>query len=356
VKLVDVVNQLRLLLPKYTDKFSSTLSISSLTASAGILTVVTPTAHGLSTGKAVTLSGIKTQIPITRVSQDGLIFTFTSDEHDLTFGWPEHNTIEMIGFTESVWNGTFPLNNVPNRETFKTQSLETIPTLNGNEKLLEIRNNGPNGQYSITKINSVTFTVEGDFDEGIYLDGIVSSGVRVAGSVTLERAIEEYTKQNITDLWGFVLMHDVEVSKDRYSYSDATSAPTQGTNIRARFIDGFTFLVIANTTQDISAQQAVDICRHDLLLPIIKSIRGSIFPTGLSNSGDFRTVMTGHGMAEYNKAFYAHMYTFEVSSDLTEDDAVEVSDTRAFRDIDYTQSVSDTEDMTVKINLDDDPI
>lgn len=356
MKLVDVVNQLALILPKYTDKFSVTLAITSIVASGGIATIETASPHGLTTGKAVTITGAQSKTPIDSVSKDGLIFTFeTSADHDLTFGWTEHTNVALNGFTDSAWNDTFTLMDVPNRRTFKVQSTNSLPTLNGNEILFENKNTGINGRYAVTVIDTDTFTISGDFDDDSYFEGTVNSGVRIAGSVDIERTLEEYTKQNISDLWMFVSMHDVETSKDRSTLSDATATIATGQTMRLRLIDGFTLYVFVNTTKDIAAQDAVDITRHDLLLPILKSVYGARFDTGLSSEGDFRTIMTGHGFSGYNKPVYVHLYNFELSMDLTDDDTVEPGDTRAFRDIDYTHEFGDEDvtDMTVKIDLDD---
>ena len=73
MRLVDITNQFRLLLPKYTDLFSDTVEISSITASSGVATIITSGPHGFTssdTGNSVTLSVVKTQTSITGVSKD----------------------------------------------------------------------------------------------------------------------------------------------------------------------------------------------------------------------------------------------------------------------------------------------
>jgi hypothetical protein len=358
VQLLDVVNQLRLILPKYTDRFSGTLNVSSITASGETVTVVTTGAHGLVTGQLVTVNDVTTQTPIDGYSKDGLVFTFTTGaDHDLTYGWSDHTTVSLTGFTDVAWNSNFTLVDVPNRRSFKVQSTNSDPVLNGSEKLLEIRIDGPNGAYSITVINTTTFTLTAaGVADGSYTGGKLSPSARVAGTVDIERAIEQYTEQGVTDLWGFVAMHDGEVSKDRSTNSDAVATPTTGTAMRLRLIDGFTFFIVVNTSEDIAAQTAVDICRHELLTPILKSVYGARFTTGLSGLTDFRTILTGHAFVSYNQAVYVHAYTFEMSMDITESDAVEPADTRAYHDTDFAQSILGSDDMTVTINHDDEPL
>jgi len=244
---------------------------------------------------------------------------------------------------------------VPNRRTFKVQSAAGLPVLNGAEKLLEVRYDGVNGAYAVTVTGTTTFTISGDFVDGAYTGGTVSTGVRIAGTVNIERAIEQYTEQGVADIWAFVTMHDAEVSRNRSAMSDAISTPTNGTSIRERIIDGFSLYLVVNTSVDIAAQDAVDICRHELLTPILKSAYGARFTTGLSSETDFRNILTGHGFVSYDRAVYVHVYTFELSMDLTELDAVEPQNTRAYRDTALTQTI-DTQDMTIVINQDDEPI
>ena len=89
----------------------------------------------------------------------------------------------------------------------------------------------------------------------------------------------------------------------------------------------------------------------------MKSVFGVKFDTGLSSGPDFKAILTGHGVSRYNRAVIEYTYSFEVAMDLTNDDTVEPENTRAFRDIDFTESIGsdDTTDMTVNVDLDDEP-
>ncbi len=355
MRLLDIVTQLQLLLPKYTDKVSTIVGITSMTVSANVATIITSAAHGLRTGQAATMANVEVKTPITGVSQSGTLFTFTtSPAHDLTEGW--HATVTLSGFTNSNWNGTFTLNAANKRTEFTVQSAEDVPVLNGNEVLHEIRSDGVNGRFSITVVNATTFTIAGTFLNGTYTGGAVNSDVRVAGSVTIERAIEQYTEQKLNECWIFVVMNDADISKSRHAFSDATATPAMGHDIRLKLIDGFSANIIIPTSSELLATSAMDICRHNLLQPILKSLFGARCPTGLAGDMDFRTVPTGHGIADYNKAFLVYTYSFEATMIMTEDDAVLAGDNRAFRDIDYTQTVGGTQTIdatALNINLDD---
>jgi hypothetical protein len=359
MKIADIVAQLQLVLPKYTNLFSETLSISSISVSANVATITTSTAHALTDGDAVTISDVGSDTAISAVSKDGLVFTFTtSADHDLTLDWPEHENVDLRGFTDSAWNSSFKLVGVPNRRTFKVQSTLSEPVLNTNEYLQEVRSDGVNGRYGVTVTSTTVFTISGTFLDGDYTGGTVKKAVRISGAITPERAIDQYTAMGVDELWMYVYPNDAEVSKDRNTFSDATKTVPQGTTMRLRLLDGFSILLIQNTTEDIVGVAAVDTMRHDLLEPIQKSVLGVKFDTGLSGSDDFRTVLLGHGFVNYTGAYAVYEYTYQVVMDLTEADAVDPSDTKAFRDIDYTleRGDSDVTDMTVQIDTDEVPL
>lgn len=357
MKLTDIINQLRAILPKYTDVFSTVLGITSINASGGVATIVTSAVHGLSTGANITIANVITHTSISAVSKDGLVFTFTTgSDHDLTLGWQE--TVTFSGFTDSVWNDSFILVGVPNRRTFKIQSTNSLPSLNTNEVLFENRVDGINGRWSATVINTTSFSITGSFIDGIYSGGTVASSPRISGAINIDRALFEYTEQNLNDFWLFAVMTDAEVSKDRTTFSDATATRATGNDMRLRLIDGFSLYIFKNVTEDIAAIDAIDVCRHDLLLPVLKSVNGVRFDTGLTGSADFRTVLLGHNAFDYNRAILVYQYEFQAVMDLTDSDTVQDEDTRAFRDVDYTHSIGgdDTEDMTVTVDLDEEPL
>ena len=361
MKMVDVVKQLQVLLPRYTNLFSNIFEINSITTLNGVATIQTNVAHELVVdgSEAVTVAGVSVKTAIDSVSQDGLVFTFTTtNDHDLTEGWEEHENVTFDGFTDVDWNDSFKLVGVPNRKTFKVQSDNSLPTLNGNEVLFENRTDGVNGRYTPTVVDSKTFTVEGDFIDGTYTGGTVGSAVRVAGVVDADSIEEWYTKNALNDFWMFVLMNDAVISKDRHALSDASGTMATGQDIRMRLVDGFNLIIVKNTSEDMSAIEAIDICRDTLLLPVLKSVFGAKFTTGLSNAPDFKTILTGHGIAKFNRAVLQYSYSFEVPMDLTDDDTVEPENTRAFRDIDMTQEIGgdDTTDMTVIVDLDENPL
>jgi len=354
MKIAEVVNQIRAVLPGYTNYFHDQVNIASIAASAGSALVTTTTAHGLKTGQLVNMSGVGVKTPIDSFTVSGTNYTFTTTtDHDITFGWPEHANITLGGFTNSAWNGSKVLKSSNNRRQFVIQQAGAAPSLNGNEYLLEVRVDGINGSYLVTVNSPTTFTITGSFVNGAYLplNGKVASNVRVASTVDIERALEQYTKNIETRFWMFVEPVDADVSKDRTSFSDAIATRANGDDMRMRIIDGFTVYIVAPTDEQMAAETALDICRHDLLLPMCRTLYGTKFSTGLTTAAEFKTILARHSVTAYNRAFLVYSYEFEVVMDLTDTDQVLPSATRAFRDIENVIGVGNSE-ITSDINLD----
>ena len=362
MKIADVVNQAKLILPAYSSLFGDVQNISSIVATSGTAVVTTTSAHGLKTNQVVNMAGIETRTPVLSASKTGTVVTFTTNQdHDLTFGWPEHANVTLSGFEDDDWNGTFALKSSDNRRTFAIQSANAAPTGAMGVLLEQNRVDGINGLFQITVTGATTFSITGDFNDGTYtpVNGSVSTNVRMAASVDIQSVIEKYTENVPTKFWLFVEPIDVDVSKDRSTFSDAIATKTQGVDMRTRMLDGFTVYIIAPTHKQFMAEEAIDVCRHDLQRPIMRAFYGAKFDSGLSTSGDFKTILNTHGIYAYNRSFLVYQYQFQSVFDLTDGDTVLPSQTRAFRNIDYTESIGDDDvtDLTVNsIDLDINPL
>lgn len=356
MKLHDIVTQLQLVLPKHTDYFSETLSVSTIVASGGTATVTTSSPHGLTTGYSVSIIGAEQNTPLTAVSKDGLVFTFTTTTaHDLTYGYPGYETVNLSGFTDGAWNDSFTLMAVDSRTTFKVKSTNTLPSLNTNEVLPEARMDGINGYYSVTVVDTTSFAVTGDFLDGSYYNATAKTSARIAGSVTINMALEKYTKHSLDDMWLFVVAGDGGVSKDRTVTSDARVS-VGGGDMKLTVVDGFSVYAVKNTTNESAAASSLDIARHELLGPIVSSLFGVRLDTGVTATGIYPVMFLGHGLEEYDRAYLVYRYDFEFAYELSSSDSVlEAGDTRAFAQIQtFTNTVGgdDTTDLTITdINL-----
>lgn len=363
MKTNNVVTQLKRIVPRYTTLFHDTVALSSLTLTGNLATAISSAKHGLSTGQEVTISGVETRTPIvaTEAGETNLLRYFeTGAPQDLTTGNPRTPTVRFIGFTDSAWNDEHELVAVPNRNVFqvKTATVLSPPTLNGAERLLEpYRVDGPNGLHLVTALSPSSFTFPGEFIAGTYtpINGRVSSAPRISAAVDIDRAatIARTPIGGRQVHWMFVVPEDATVIKDRNSDTDAVATALPGQDYRQRIIDNFTVAIFAPCATELDASRQLDICRHDLQQPLLASLYGVVFPTGLSCESKIRTMFRGHSVLDYQKAWMIYGYQFQAIYDIESNDAFFSDSDRAFRDLDYTQQAFI--DLTASVDLDEEP-
>lgn len=354
MRIADLVNQARLVLPKYTDYFSKTQEISSIISNGGTAIISTSLPHGQEIGNAVTISNVAIKTPISGVIKDGLNFTFdVLSGHDLTFGYPGYENVKLGGFSDQSWNDVFKLVSAKSSTSMKIKSVNTLPILTGNEYLEEIRGSGVNGYFSVVNAGANTIEISGDIPDGDYIGGTVKTGVRISGAETLSRALEQYTNQNTDDLWLYIVPDIINASKSRRNNSDSIATISNGEDFRLRMVGGFTVIIVKNRTEDIAAIDSIDICAHDLFGPILKTFYGANFGTGTDGDQGFITIPKSGGVLDIDLSKVSYFYSFEVTFDLIQDDSVSKNDTRAFLSVDYNQEQGsdDTENMTANIKL-----
>jgi hypothetical protein len=102
MKLKPIVNQLRAVLPKFTDKFGDTTSITSLTSSGSTATA-TSVGHGFSVGDYKLIQGAKIPYLVSSMTRVGTQVTVITDTTNQVV-YQENDTIEITGANED-YNG-----------------------------------------------------------------------------------------------------------------------------------------------------------------------------------------------------------------------------------------------------------
>ena len=352
MKISDAVKQLSSVLPYLSDRFSNTVSATA-TSTGGIVTVNTVTPHGLVNTSVIEIIEQPTRTPLSAIVKSNVSFTITAAEnHDLTLGF--QSSVTLGGFTAPVWNDAFDLTGVPNRLNFIVRSGNSLPTLNGGEYLEEVKVGGLNGRFSVTVIDNNNFTYSSpDLADGVYSFSF-RSGVRVAGVANFETAQAVYTQSALVNkehCWCFCYMNDATASKDRSIDSDATALRTAADDQRTRIVESLTVAVFIPTTFEIVGVEAVDIARNELLKAILGSINGVKFDNEVSDDKAFQLNFNSHGQVDYNRAYYAHQYTFENVFDITACDNVSIGNTAAFRDI--SETLQYNQPVSIDFSLDD---
>ncbi len=344
-------------LPRLTDRFSENGIVSAEILAGDPQTLrVTDTGHGQSSGDKVVLIDGKIDTKITAVQDNGdgtLRFT-TESEHDLTEVYtPE---VELAGFTDSAFNGTFPLVAVPSRTLFEIEA-SSVPTLNGNEVLRENYEIGINGVFTITVVDVDTYDIslEGKpkFPPQTVPQLKRAKDFRLGIAANAKRAEASYTpSDDETKLWMYVIMEDSTASKDRHVLSDATFTNTNQNENRSLLINTFSLLVFFSTTGDQLGAKASDASWNEILKVAIASTAGIKFDD--FGNTNYVTALIGHGSSVEKGAYYSHAYTFEYNYEVTQEEEflTQFIESRAFRD--NAIAFSEQEDGS-NIDLDEEP-
>lgn len=358
----DVVRHLKTYLPIFTDEFTSNLTVVSASVASGNIVAIEVTDHNLSVGNNLVISGGTLRNPLSSAVLDGSTVKFTTKyEHD--FIKPsklfDDQTLTLDGFG-SVWDDTFDIIDVPNRMNFNVNlpTGETLaPAVNETQYVIEER--GINGVHAVaTTPTDDTFTVVlSDIPQlpiGPVDDLSIITGFRICQASDFKRAQAIYTKQ--TSPYLFVIMTDTDISKDSHTFNDGIASFTaQDTNL-LRLINNFSTTVFIPTDDDLSGGDAKDLCQSTLFIALLKSLFG--VNDFIDSPIKYSAVPAGSGPTEYNTAYYAHVYDWQVPSLITYEDGFLQQPDVAFRDIEQTLKLfaDDYAEMTVNINLDEEEL
>lgn len=319
---------------KYLSRFTSIFDVALVVSDESIIDVrtiqiETASANELSVGKFVISTAGLLENAITAVAAkgDNLEFT-TAYPHDLINAddWNDDINLQMEGFTDSAYNTSFNIQTITAINKFQIINPNVgLPTLNGNELLLENRPLGVKGIFEVAtivsaKIFQVTIpTTYPDLPLTGVRDIAIIKGTRVGASATIERAHAQYTKQcNDEDAWMFLIMSDVDTSKDRHTLNDSEMTSGIQDQMRQRFLQHFILALFLPTQNELSGAEAQELAYGTVFIALMNTLFGASF-FDENDSSEFLTVSKGHGPGIYNSAYYTHIYEWQVPVDATFD-------------------------------------
>lgn len=363
MKAQEVITQLYQNLPKYTDLFSDTFAITSLTQVAGTATAITTAAHGLSIGSVVTIVGAVTEAPIVTLTRTTTtLFVETSIDHDLTYNprVDDDQFITLSGAFESEFNGTFQLTKVTNRRNFELRTTDSGATVATGSPIAEdVVKSAYNGQIVVTGVPSAIsfeYSVDSALPSPASGFPVLHRSIRVTGVVQPDRIVALYTEHPPQDLWAFVVLNDAIASKDRDIQNDATTAQTGNTFRNQKIIQSFSVYVVSPCDDELAARQSRDLM-EDIYSYLNKSLLGTEFSTGFFSNKKWITTSLGHNFQLYNGAYYMHEFPYEQVGNLLFEDSIGRPVDVAFRDINLTQTPDvGNEPLTATIDLDEVPL
>lgn len=362
MKASDIIIQLQSILPAITNLFSEQIPILSIVPAGITATATTTAAHGLSVGEAVNISGTLAPVVISSITRAaGVATAITLTAHDITEG-DLTKTVTLSGSSESEFNGTFPFLSANNRKEFQFTVPDAGPVTGSGSPILEDPPSafGFNGLKIVTSILSATifeYTLPLALTVPAVGAGVVHNKVRVTGAVSIDRALDMYTKQITGDaLWAFVVLGDTVASKDRNSRNDSITSASPGSDRRQQIFQTFSVFVVKPSTSELSAREARD-TMEDVMPLLFKALLFFKGQTGLSAESGLGITFVSHGFEQYNTAVYVHEFQFQLLADITQNDTVDPDFNVAFRDISLAMTTSfGLEQMTASIDLDDDPL
>lgn len=195
---LQIINQLKAVLPKYTSDFTTNLAISSLTRSSSVVTAITSTTHGLSVGNKVLITGAKTPITISSLTRNGTYaLAITASDHNLVKNQPN---VEISGANQTAYNGIHnliwktPIILIQSITISGTTATVTTTTDHGlvDDPNVEIQISGVapsqyNGNYTLDSVPTpTTFTIT---VQGVTEDGYASP----SGSMKLQQLLNAKT-------------------------------------------------------------------------------------------------------------------------------------------------------------------
>ena len=297
---------------------------------------------------------------------DGQTVKFTTKyEHDLTRPSKplDDQTIILEGFG-NVWDGEHQIIDVKNRMTFNIDlpSGETVaPSVDETQYLIENRKAGMVGVQKIASVVDVdNFTIDisdvPDLSPGPVDDLSIISGFRISAAANFDRAIATYSKQKDEEAYLFVILTDVDVSKDRHTLTDGVGSFTRQDMNKLTVLQQFSTTVFIPTAEDLAGIDAQEEVYGVIYSSLLASLFG--FESEDAQAIKYLTVPVGMGPAEYNTAYYAHVYDWQLPSTITYEDGFLQWPEVAFRDIEQSLKLfNDAEAvMETKINLDDESL
>lgn len=376
MKAQDIVDKLSASIPLYTDGFSNSVGVTSITVAGTTASVTTDAAHGLVENQNVAVLGAEAPVQIDtgtflRTGSSAVFETlqdhdFTLSQLDITNGG---KTLTISGATEAEFNGTFQIAQVVNRRKLIIAVADSGSTTISGSPIVEDANGGLfNGLFPAVNVATTTFDYE--MPVAYPLDAVVDNAsvqisIRILSVLDIAAYLQDiYTNKGLDDDVIVVQLGDVTQSKKRNEETDASSSTVGEYSYTPTLIQPFAVYTVMNVTDELTASQARDKVESEYIPAVFSSVLRAKFDTGFTYS-QYRATFTGHGVFAYsdvtgkNRAIYAHEITFEQLATLTKVDMVGPDSNVAMRDVEYTLTQdpgTGVDTLDANVNLDEEPI
>ena len=316
----QVKAQLMATLPQYTDEFSDTV-IGTATVDGSVISVVSG-AHGLESNDVVVVSKAGIAVPIVSISYDTLLKRATltcSFEHDRTSGSGDKgggNIATLEGFADINYNGDFTILSATRTTITISQEADAEGALGS---MLEPRNLTL-GFSEVTVLDISTFTIP--LEDTQIPNGTAFTDLNF---VTEQRIIIAADETRATNIFGqhtrnkptlFVIFGPENASKDRDTVNDAITACTAQNPLNLVYVPEMSFLVIANTNTQQTAEDQQQKTYSEIRSAIRKAMYGFVFEDD-DSAITFAGVEVSNAPVFWNNNTYVHNFEYQVPYRIT---------------------------------------
>lgn len=334
-------------LPALTNLFSDEMVVSSMSVTpGGIISLTTPTPHGLPVGSQTSLAIVNADVPNAIVgaelNSDGTVNLTTSYPHD--FSSTDYTpVVKLAGFANVALNGNHQLSAVASETEIvvRPSAVLTEVTLTGNEVILERLEDGVVGWHVMTVSDARTLTTP--TPEHVARAYTVSSpsvvkNIRVAGALSLDVAKSQYvrgyqrsatgqTDGELAKSWVYICpWQAMRVSQDRNARTDASQERTALSDRRRMMVDGYYVFVALPAENYGGAVGCSDLANGQVLQAVLQTFDGLLLTRNEFWQADvyLHTVVEhGQTLGDYNNATYWHGYSVEAPVELTQFDGIQ---------------------------------
>lgn len=362
MKLSSIVSHLWRCIPLNSDKFTEYVNPTSVTVSNSTVTMVFVTAPSISVGEYFAITGAKVKNEIDTFSQEGDTVTATTDSaHDIVYGWPEHEYIEVRSPGTPSINGLYLVESTESRFDISFSGMDVSAPID--MYIIEPRSHSINGIFQLATKVETTLTFElsysdADIPDGFSLDiepdtARIHHEVRITAAATIERFIQSYEKTADGNFWICVTKRKNFFSKQRNSMTDANIEQPTFAAWNCQMATPFTLNIVAPCpNSDIGGRYTLDEIEHERI-NIYKSILGAKFDTGFSSSAVSGTVPDDDGDFNYQKSYVVFPFNFMQLTQITGDDISVTENTTAITglDVDFLNQDEDNDNVIMSLSI-----
>ena len=327
MRLFDITDRLKRLLPVLTDRFSKLSdTLTGTLDGTGNLTFTFTDANCLSVGDLVQLVGLRAKLPatVTVLSPDS-VEVLTTECHDVTPDWTTDITLELADGTEVITT-SFDVNSQTSLTFYSTGVGVDAVNLVG-ARLIVSNLLSAQDALTVSDITGTDVTVTGaeslqELDAGTEIDFKFSYGHRVFGGYDIDKYLKIYAQEYGRDqlvgvtaeslpLTAFVVLEPEIADKDRFISSDSVSNQNSASYIRQQLIHRFTIFVIGPNQDHSLSEDLVDICYEEVRNNLFSLLVGHNISSGFGTINPSSVSFLEHGSLVGNEAYYVHFYRFE---------------------------------------------